>query len=420
VIAWLLACGGPSAEPAERPAPAPTEPAPTTPDTTTPPEDTGEPSALLLEDVASGFALSDRGVLVSAASWTSDGGVWLVDDSPFHVPIAAAGVLASDAQLTIDFASSPRQAPLEADFDTDGTLDLVVLSPSETTNFGLLLPGPLPSVGVITPDAGIGLGAWALHSDLAGIAADFDGDGGPGLLLHPLGRFSTSIGLIQDVGVTPDEPVLLDSTSVPEPSTADLDGDGVLDLAVLLWEAFVPGRIALCTGPIHALDLDADAETYLDDPTLSHDTAIATGDVDGDGATDLLVELGSPARLAMCLGPLAADCLRTPDAAATTDGGRAILDLAVADADEDGTAEIASSTGPAYSAGLTIAILDGWTPGTSSIPDTAARTIYASSAVEGRMRLGPDGALAVIDTGWEGLSAGTSGAAWFLDRSVWP
>jgi len=230
----------------------------------------------------------------------------LVPSPPLESMVMDAAIAATTARLSRYAASSsgiaavgggvpsapagPVHQLLAADLDADCRQDLIVLADNTAplvatraaTGEWVAQPGALPPV---------------LAGGATGAAAgDVDGDGNPDLVLvggaeaHLLindgaGRFREAAAAF-DVAPT-------DATAV---ALGDLDGDGHLD-AVIAQGSAAPGLTRVYLNDAKGTGHFTMVAAALP-PRAERDSAIALGDVDGNGTLDLVVaHLGAPVRL---------------------------------------------------------------------------------------------------------------------------
>lgn len=184
-----------------------------------------------------------------------------------------------------------------ADVDGDGKRDIAV---SEQNNFTVSLFRNIATAGSITTgsfDAKVG---FYQGSTPRGIAlADIDGDGAPDLIVaqSQQNRFSVRRNTASPGSITANSfgaPAYFSTSSATEIVTADLDGDGKLDIIARgesSNNALVFHNVA-SMGSITATSLTPALELQSDN--APNDVAI--GDIDGDGRQDIVVSAGTDMR----------------------------------------------------------------------------------------------------------------------------
>lgn len=243
------------------------------------------------------------------------------------------------------------------DVDGDGALDLLVWA-SDASDFARdggrvdLHLGPLPA-GAINSEAASarlsGAGDWGQ----AVVVADLDEDGVAELLVGTTGRsvvvFPSPVEgeLVEADGVRLDARILGGTSPAARAlGVGDLTGDGVVDLAFGVPEASLTGRargeIVVSFGPIAVVPGTLSEDLVVDGACDGDQTGtvLALGDLDGDGALDLLA--GNNARGGGALagarfaGPLQAGALTLKGAAERLGVGGWSGGALVADLDADG------------------------------------------------------------------------------------
>lgn len=229
----------------------------------------------------------------------------------FRLPVAAAAAVVLSATGAAPVVASPGNVPsgaptaavpgsARADFDGDGYPDVAIGAPGGTVNgragagyftvvYGMG-QGPDGVKRQVISQNRYGIPGTAEAGDRFGsdlTAADLDGDGYTDLVVGSPGE---DVGGARDVGrqtvLWGSVGGLVQAAIVGEgrgvTRAGDFNGDGHPDLATLyetrygpISRAGVPAR----TGPL----VDADVRVY----------AMAAGDVDGDGETDLVISTGS-------------------------------------------------------------------------------------------------------------------------------
>jgi hypothetical protein len=210
-----------------------------------------------------------------------------------------------------------------ADLDQDGVPDVVAVSAS-TNEVTLLrgLAGGEPEAFAFAP--GVVLSVTAAGAQAA---ADFDGDGATDFFAIPAGHTRLAFFPNRGDGSFPPGTLVQGNFDAVAWLPLDADGDGKLDLAVL--------------GQQRAMILsNAGGGNFQAGPgaDLAIAALLATGDLDGDGAEDL-VAAGEGGALAVHLA--AAGILGAP---ALHPLGAAVAAAALADLDGDGDLDIAAAT----------------------------------------------------------------------------
>jgi hypothetical protein len=218
------------------------------------------------------------------------------------------------------------------DLDRDGAPD-VACANARSGDVGLLFGRPLPAAGSFTFSSRVAFGAG--HDPAGLVLADVDRDGLPDLLVASpaADAVSVALGLPGGSFAAPFD-VDLDAGSGPVAlAAADLDRDGRLDLAVAS-EGADEVAVLLGTGtgsfvPAGALPLGGGARP----------SALALADLDRDGLLDVAVALRGTDRVALApgLGDGTFDAAALFDLPAGFDPGS----LAVSDLDRDGRPDVA-------------------------------------------------------------------------------
>lgn len=251
-----------------------------------------------------------------------------------------------------------------ADLDVDGALDLVVVN------------ADAESVSVLLGD---GAGAFSLHSTLPSgpdptslLLADVDGDGAHDLLVgqHSGADGSGRIMLRPGLGDGGFGPRALYSVG-QEPndlSTGDLDGDGILDVAVLCDGAvFAVGELWMLRG----LGAGSFAATQLAELPLSPE-ALVVSDLNGDAVLDVAVAHQSGFDVGVWLG-LGGGAFAEPQHHSVGVGAR---DLAGADLDGDGVQDLAVAASNSGEVAILIGLGDGdFEPAVPLVAGEGARSL---------------------------------------------
>ena len=196
----------------------------------------------------------------------------------------SAGIVHTYDQSPSNFEGLDREFPhftggaVAEDFDGDGWLDLFVLRGGLAPNLLYINQGD----GTFVDEAALrGVGQTGRHSAVCG--ADYDSDGDIDLFVSAIdeqhllltndgsGNFSLDLDAIPRVAET--------STS---PSWVDIDGDGLLDLAVGAWSSKVEGSIHLYR------NLGASGFALFQIIPLAWSFAPHFADLNGDGSVDLV------------------------------------------------------------------------------------------------------------------------------------
>ena len=235
------------------------------------------------------------------------------------------------AHLISDTQNGP-QAVVTPDIDGDGDLDVLVASRLDHT-----------LAWHENGDGSGGFGAARIISSAAtdvrdAVAADLDGDGDPDVLaacgsVDRVAWFRNDDGLgtfgaARLLPITPDEPVVV--------RAADLDGDGDLDAIVA---AYLDGAVGWCR------NLDGLGTFGSWSPLASGwlgPTAVETADLDGDGDLDVLVSSEASATVLWFANLDGAGAFSTARIVTTEADGAA--DARAADLDGDGDLDIVSAS----------------------------------------------------------------------------
>jgi len=257
------------------------------------------------------------------------------------------------------------------DLDGDGRQDVLTLeqlATSETDRKGRLLFYRQTDTGAFAAPVVTLVGSYPWHFAIA----DLDGDGAPDIVIIDAGTDSAWL-LWQDAAQRGRfEPPLQLATDIHgyDPVIADLNGDGVPDIAL-------PGSgspPALATIRIFYQD-PSRAGTFLlaaDLPMPGNTAHIAAGDLNQDGRSDLAASVltsgggTTPPTILLGYRPQQADGTLGPFTSPASHTGLNVVRLSVADYDGDGAQDLFAYLTPysvQYTATLTVVIQDA-APGT--------------------------------------------------------
>ncbi len=228
----------------------------------------------------------------------------------------------NSALLSTVLSTQRDQVPVAADFNKDGIPDVVVTNFDATVGSTKLVFLAGNAAG-LTPTLSV---SPAVEGITAMVAGDFSGDGSPDIAATYFDPATSTRGLVLFPGKgdgTFDSPTTVatdtGASSAPPPLIADLNKDGKPDLvwngSVYLNQggSFAASSLSLAGTPRLLADLDADglADLVLDNslyhgngdgtfaaipfytvalPPSSTVTSVSSGDLNGDGAADLIVQ----------------------------------------------------------------------------------------------------------------------------------
>jgi hypothetical protein len=274
-----------------------------------------------------------------AVTVTNPSGTPPSTSNPFYLPYTPATSSIVLNQNTSSFLTGNPKGIVAADFNSNGSLDLAVVSQNSNTvsilasNFG----GPF-TAGASYPT---GSQPWGI------VAADFFGTGQPGLAITN-SRDNTITILLPNGGGTfrPGTTVSLPGVFPTQLVAADFNGDGKMDLAVLntcgtgAGVCFpqaapqVPGTVTILLG-------NGDGTFTVSAATLTTGNvpyAMAAADLNGDGFIDLVVANQNSNNLTILMGN--GDGTFTPSGASPTTGN-APSAIAIGDFNGDGNVDLA-------------------------------------------------------------------------------
>ena len=218
-----------------------------------------------------------------------------------ETPTAGAIVFAARADFAVPFGSTSIAA---ADWNGDGKLDLAVAQMTATAV--LLNTTPQPGAATFSPFVAFATGGNnTIHSGLDGVvAADIDGDGRLDLVIANTdvrdgslrGGVTVRLNRTAPGSSTPDfgSPVsIVENDDVTAIAIGDLDGDGRVDVVAGLEKRV--GDLALSTVTVFMNATTSTAVAFVAGPEMVGETffGIAIADLDGDGKADIVTNDGS-------------------------------------------------------------------------------------------------------------------------------
>jgi hypothetical protein len=254
-----------------------------------------------------------------------------------------------------DFAAGTNPVAVAVgDLDGDGRPDVVVANEAANqgtngisvflnrTPVGATTPSFAPRVDLATP------------ADPISIAiADFNGDGKPDIAVSNWAADSISI-FLNTTAVGAAEASFATRADVPTPpsptdiAAADLNGDGVPDLAILSG-----GTVSVLLNTTTAGGLTANFATYVEFTAGQYPESVAIADLDGDGRPDLAVANGSSDSVSVLLNTTATGAT-TPSFATHVDFATGSIPEAVVarDFDADGRLDLVVTSAGGTSASI--------------------------------------------------------------------
>ena len=308
--------------------------------------------------------------LLAAAQGRSVGG-GTYNGQAYVIALPAPGEASITTSRTLidgvtDYSGFGSSVSAAGDVDGDGSDDILIGAHGESTAY--IFHGPLPEGRMTADDAELALGTTGANdytATLVGFAGDIDGDGLDDVIVNALqGPGGDALGAVyinlaaSNIGYAPvgDDALVITGAESrgrvggTPATTADLDGDGQLDLVVTGFDS----GAGIFYGPLGAGERTlADADGWLAREAQLDFTgsALAADDFDADGYADLAI--GAPAAIDAGLGSgavfLAFGGDRLSGEHALADGGRlngaegdytGVRLASPGDIDDDGVADL--------------------------------------------------------------------------------
>jgi hypothetical protein len=285
-----------------------------------------------------------------------------------------AGRFAADPDVVLGGPARTRkpQSVVAADLDGDGRLDVATanLRPDKLSVFrGGLVTRLEPDVELVSP---------ALSGPQGLTTADLNGDGVLDLATANVGSSNGTVFFQTGPGAFAPEPCQLGSVTTPRAiAAADLDGDGRVDLTLHA----STGKPTVFYQPVGGFpqDLTVQPDVTLELGLASGGSAkrrIVAADLNGDGLLDVAENVPQADRLAVWFQPSTGfAAARLPDLLVASSGRP--WDLVVVDLDQDGCLDLAS----ANSSGESLTVFRQQSLGLfSSTPDTVLHGVFSGDS----------------------------------------